>query len=85
MTEAKFANGDILKDIVTGFEGAVMVVAFYSTGCVHCGLQSRKLKDDGTFNNWEWFDQSRLELVKKEALVFDVTETSGPMPTGPQL
>ena len=87
MKKAKFNNGDLLKDRVTGLEGIVMVVAYYSTGCVHCGLQEQRVKDDGTLNDWVWLDQSRLDLVKSSAVVFDIDDngTSGPSPCGPQV
>jgi hypothetical protein len=86
MRKAKFKNGDILKDIVTGLKGVVMVVAHYSTGCIHYGIQEQRVKDDGTLNRWEWLDQSRFVLVEDSAVVFDIDSNmpSGPMPSGPQ-
>lgn len=84
---ANFENGDLVRDNVTGLEGIVMVVAHYSTGCIHCGIQPQKVKEDGTVPDWSWLDQSRLSLVRIRAISFDVQEKhlSGPMPTGPQL
>ena len=81
----KWTNGDLLKDQVTGLEGVVMVVAFYSTGCTHYGLQSKKLQD-GLPQKWEWVDQSRLVLVKRGDIKFHIEETrpSGPFPSGPE-
>lgn len=85
--KAKFSNGDLLKDAVTGLEGIVMVVAYYSTGCIHYGLQDQIIKKDGTLNDWAWLDGSRLSLVKKNAVVFDIApdEIGGPSPKGPQV
>lgn len=82
----KWNNGDKLKELVSGLEGVVMVVAFYSTGCIHYGLAPTKTNKDGTLIDWEWIDQSRLELVKKEAVKFSIEEKnpSGPFPSGPQ-
>lgn len=87
MAKARFNNGDVLKDKVTGLEGVVMVVAHYSTGCIHYGLQERRVKDDGTLNNWEWLDQSRLELVKSAEITFsvDLKNPGGPSQCGPQM
>ena len=83
----KFKLGDLLEDKITGFSGVVMVVARYATGCVHMGLQPRKLKEDGTTHSWEWLDQSQLELVTENAVKFNVDQNfpSGPSPKGPQL
>lgn len=87
MTTVNFAyeNGDTLEDKVSGFEGVVMVRAEYSTGCVHYGLQSQAMKD-GQPTDWQWLDQSRLELVKSGVVKFVIPEgtTSGPFPSGPQ-
>lgn len=87
MNKAKYENGDLLKDKVTALEGIVMVVAYYATGCIHCGLQDQKVQKDGKVNDWVWLDQSSLKLVKKGAVKFDVSikDPSGPMPTGPQM
>lgn len=80
----KYNCGDVLKDKVTGLQGVVMVRAEYSTGCHHYGLQSRELAS-GKSPEWEWLDQSRLELVESEAVTFEIPEntTSGPFPSGP--
>ena len=85
--QAKWDNGDSLKCKITGFEGVVMVVAYYSTGCIHYGLLSEKLNKDGGMDDWLWLDQSRLDLVAKSVTVFDVDEDSpsGPMQCGPEL
>ena len=81
----KYNLGDELRDKVTGYSGIVMVQAQYSTGCLHYGLASDNLKDGAT-QDWEWFDGSRLELVKENVVSFDVDadKPSGPFPSGPQ-
>jgi hypothetical protein len=86
MRQAKFENGDELKDKVTGLKGIVMVVAFYSSGCIHYGVQPRALKDKGTPAEWVWLDEGRYSLVKKGAISFNIDEhrPSGPMPKGLQ-
>jgi hypothetical protein len=86
-TQAKWDNGDKLKDKITGFEGVVMVIAHYSTGCIHYGLLSEKLNKDGGMDDWLWLDQSRLDLVEKSVTVFDIDEDSpsGPMPCGHEM
>lgn len=58
---------DVLKDNVAGFKGKVLGITFYATGCIHYGLAPTKLKPDGSVGDWQWFDESRLVLVKKAA------------------
>lgn len=84
--EFKFELGVTLKDKVTGFEGVVMVRAEYHTGCLHYGLQTRKLKD-GKPVGWEWLDESQLVLVEKFAQITKDQKKppSGPFPNGPQI
>jgi len=81
----KYENGDLLRDKVTSFTGVVMVRAEYSTGCIHFGLASQELKNNEPLE-WHWFDQSRLELVEKNVINFDISEgtTSGAFPKGPE-
>ena len=89
--KAKYALGDLLRDKVTGFSGVVMVIALYSTGCLHYGLsprQPKKNQDGGISDpNWIWYDESRLELVKERIVDFEIfgsIPTSGPFQVGPQ-
>lgn len=82
----KYENGDTLMDKVTGLVGVVMVRAEYSTGCHHYGIQPQKL-ESGKALEWDWLDQSRLELVSKNAVKFDIEKgkpASGAFPAGPQ-
>lgn len=83
----KYDNGDFLRDKVTGLEGVVMVRAEYATGCHHYGLSPRKVLDSGAVPDWQWLDQSRLELVESSSVSFAIPEnaTSGPEPKGPQV
>ena len=82
----KWDNGDTLRDKVSGIEGVVMVRAEYSTGCHHYGLLPLNSANDAKIPDWNWLDQSRLELVEKHTVNFKVNpnSTSGPMPTGPE-
>lgn len=84
---SKFDNGDILVDTVTGLEGVVMVVAFYSTGCIHYGIQPRSVKESGEPKDWTWLDESRLCRKQVQAVKFQIVSgrTSGPLPQGPKL
>ena len=64
MKKLKFKLKDVLRDEVSGFEGVALAVTIYATGCIHYGLAQQKLKDDGGVADWQWFDETRLLLVK---------------------
>ncbi len=75
----KFNLGDQLKDWVSGFSGVVMGITHYATGCIHYGLAARTVGKNGTPMSWEWFDESRLKLVRKNVANLRIdTPTSGP-------
>ena len=82
----KFNNGDTLRDKVTGLTGIVMVCAEYATGCHHYGILQRELQS-GKPAEWQWIDQSMLELVESASVQFkfDKKTISGPYPKGQQL
>lgn len=84
VVDFRYSNGDVLMDKVTGFTGVVMVCASYATGCHHYGLLPREMAT-GKPADWEWLDQSRLELVQSAAVSFSFNKnvTSGPEPKGP--
>jgi hypothetical protein len=78
MTEQKFQMNDILQDRISGFKGQVLGITRYDTGCIHYGLAQTKLKSDGTLHDWQWFDTSRLKLVKSAQKERVVKPHSGP-------
>ena len=85
----KFQLGQELKDIVTGFQGIVMVRSEYFTGCTHYGLQAKSLTPEGKVREWEYFDETRLVLVDKKKIFEQENEpvkcTSGPGNNPPQI
>ncbi len=82
----KFNCGDFVSEKVTGYIGIIMGITYYSTGCVHYGLQPRELNKDGVPNDWQWFDESRLQLLEKDKVSFDREEdTSGVFPNAPTM
>ncbi len=92
MIKFKFEIGDLLFDIVTGFEGVVMAASVYATGCIHYGLMGQSLPKPGeALPQWEWFDESRLELKQAARVKFNVKLTkgikapSGAFPNAPQM
>ncbi len=86
MTKFKFEIGATVKDRITGFCGVVMAQSFYFTGCYHYGLLSKKLKkDSGLPADWEWFDQSRLVLVKGVKRIIPSKQSTSPGPNAPSM
>jgi hypothetical protein len=84
----KFEVGETVKDIVTGYEGVVMAVSYYFTGCNHYGVCTRQTGEKEKVDDWKWFDEKRLERVpKKEKLIFGYGEppSSGPMQNPPEI
>jgi hypothetical protein len=61
---SKFDMGDTVKDDVTGYEGVVVAITHYMTGCTHASLQAKKNKE-GKVPEWESFEETRMTLVKK--------------------
>ena len=59
----KFDLGEVVQDIVTGFEGVIMGRSDYFTGCNHYGLCSQTLDSDGMTKDWVWFDETRIIKV----------------------
>lgn len=76
---AKFENGDIVKDTVTGYEGVVMATTVWLNGCYRYTLQAKKLNKDGIPHDGQTFDENQLRLVK--AMHFNGNhDTGGPRP-----
>jgi len=60
----KLKLGVVARDKATGFEGTVMGHAKYLTGCDQYCLQP-KVEKSGELPSSHWFDEGRLEVVKK--------------------
>lgn len=57
--------GDQVKDSITGFEGIVMAITVWLNQCRRIGVQSQKLKEDGTPLDIEWFDEQQIIKIKQ--------------------
>jgi len=77
MTDFKFNLGSILKDKITGFQGVVTSRTEWLNACNVYGLQSMKLKEDGTVGERQHFDQPQLELIE-DGVFAPTRETGGP-------
>ena len=81
----KFEIGEVVKDIVTGFEGVIMSVTYYFTGCNHYGLCSQNLGEKEKIDEWKWFDEKRLMTMGMKISFFGGDEpSSGPCQSPPQ-
>jgi hypothetical protein len=85
MDHFKFELGEVLKDVVTGFQGVAMGRTQYFTDCNHYGLCSQKLDKDGKIGEWVWLDETRLIRTKKVKIVLGerAKPTSGMFPDPP--
>jgi len=80
-----FELGEVLRDIISGFQGVALGRTDYHTGCTHYGLCPQGLKD-GRPIEWQWFDVTRLERVEGVEKIVKTprTPTGGPFPNAPQ-
>jgi len=60
----KFARGDEVKDMITGFKGIVVTQVAYMTGCNQVGVKHQTAKNNGIPIEPLWIDEVKLELVK---------------------
>jgi hypothetical protein len=74
--------GDEAQDVISGLSGVATGKAEYLTGCTQFSLSQRKLTKDGGLADAVWLDESRLLVVKKQAIKLSVAASS---PGGPQL
>jgi hypothetical protein len=73
----KFKLGQVVKDVVTGFEGVVTGRTEWLNGCVRYGVQSRKLKE-GVPTEAQWFDEQQLSATAKQPVTIAMQDTGGP-------
>ena len=76
----KFELGILAKEKIAGFEGVITGRAEYLTGCRKYAIQPQKLTKDGKTTDWEWVDESMVEVVKGKGFKKD---PSGDEPGGP--
>lgn len=63
----EFKIGDRVKDIITGYEGIILVYCKYSHNEDTVGLQKTSLNHSSLPDDFQWFDVTRLEMVEKGA------------------
>ena len=72
----KFELGDMVKDVVTGFSGAITGRSEFITGCRQYSVTSRTLQSGNTKQGW--FDEDRLVQTKGEKVKLKTNNPGGP-------
>ena len=57
--------GDLVKDSVTGFIGICSNISLWPWGCITIGVLPQKRKETGAPSETSWFDEARVQLVRK--------------------
>ena len=60
--------GDVAKDDVTGFQGAVVAITRWLHGCDRIVIQPQDLDKDGKVKETQVFDRNQMSLVKKNVV-----------------
>ena len=68
--------GNTAKDVITGFQGVVIVKCQYLTGCSQSLLVPRA-NQDGEVKTM-WVDDDRLEAVDTPTIVLPTKTSNGP-------
>lgn len=77
--EYKFANGEEVKDIVSGFTGIVNCVSLWLNGCKRYSVQPRMKKGASEMPDSIWIDEENLEKVSDGVKrIVKPTPTGGP-------
>lgn len=73
--------GSKVRDPLTGLTGIAVVRSEWLWGCIRIGLQPSEIKDGKPVEE-TWFDENRLEIVKKEEKVKSIPIHGGPKREG---
>jgi hypothetical protein len=76
--KSKFKNGDIVKDIITGYQGMIVGTTLWLNGCYRYVINSQNLDKNGKPVE-HGFDEHQLELVEVKNYKGD-HKTGGPRP-----
>ena len=74
--------GDVAKDDVTGFQGAVMAITRWLHGCDRIVIQPQDLDKDGKVKETQVFDRLQMTLVKKNVVVVTTRAILKPVAVG---
>jgi hypothetical protein len=75
----KFANGEQVRDIITGYTGTVNCLAVWINGCKRCSVQPLMKEGESTLPDSVWIDEESLEKIS-DGIKGRITpsETGGP-------
>lgn len=76
---AKFKNGDIVRDTVSGYEGMVVATVLWLNGCYRYVIQAQKLQENGEPVKDVSIDEHQLACVETKQHV-GKHSTGGPRP-----
>ncbi len=74
----KIKLGARVKDPINGYEGIVIARTDWLYGCVRIGVVASHLDKDGKPLGEEWFDEDRLEVLRKRVIKPKEVTTGGP-------
>lgn len=60
--------GDLVKDKITNFEGIVVAIDIWLSGCKRIAVRSQKLNDLNKPLDLEWIDDCQLEIIEKQKI-----------------
>jgi hypothetical protein len=78
--ESQVQLGDDVSHIFTGYEGYVTQIAYWISGCIRVGVQSRDFNKDGQLNDLIWFSDKELKITKAFNQEDTNRKVGGPMP-----
>ena len=77
--KGKIKHGQKVKDIVSGYNGTVVAIGYFLNGCRRVGiLRHIDNNKDNKIEEAEYFDEDRLEVIKKESIQKRDNSTGGP-------
>ncbi len=82
-TQFKHELGIEAKDTVTGFRGIIIGRAQHLTGCNTYGLKPLVDKE-GKILEDQWFDETRIDIIKSGRVIKLITEDNLALAGGPQ-
>lgn len=79
----KIELGDKVKDTVTGFTGIAVAKVTYLQGCDRYAVQAPVKKNEKP-QEWQYFDEPQLEVIKKKIVKQGKKDTGGWQPDSAQ-
>ncbi len=76
--------GVMARDKITGFEGVMVAIAHYISGCSQV-LLAPKVDDKGGYRDSQWFDEQRCTAVGPEVIKLDNGNTPGADKPAPKI